>query len=206
MKLEDEKGFVMVLAIMLLLVLTLLGMSAISTTSYDNQIAGNKRVSDQAFYVAEAGLQELLGRFRPGATGEVSDGAPSNPNWRLFMALDTGRAAAIGYDSGNSNHSFVQSLQPRLDFALEVRHKVNIANAVLTKAGFPIYVVRSHGFAPEGGRKVIETELYRCPSLDPHAALYSEQPVNVHGSSTYIQGMDACGTNNNPGIAVTLPI
>ena len=89
-KSNEEKGVVLVLALLLLFVATLIGINAISTATYDVSISGNKRISEQAFYVAEAGINEFLGRFRDGATGEINDTAPSNPDWRLFLVLNTG--------------------------------------------------------------------------------------------------------------------
>ncbi len=202
---KDERGFVLVIAILLLLVVTLLGVSGISTTNHDNLISGNKRIGQQAFYVAEAGVDEFLSRFRQGVTGAISDSAPTNPNWKVFIALNRTRAESIGYSSGDANHTFVQSLQNLLDFAVEVKHKVNIANNVITKAGNPVYIVKSYGVTSEGGNRTIEVELQKCPNLDPPASLYSEQPIDINGSSTYIQGLDQCGTNNKPGILTTLP-
>ena len=204
-RLSEEKGIVLVMALMFLLVLGLLGMSAISMTAYDNRISGNKRISDQAFYAADAGVQEVMGRFRPDATGEIEDTDPLNPNWRRFIALNQSQAAKVGYVSG-PNHLFLQSLQTRLDFAVELEHKVNIANAVVTKDGHPVYLMTSLGVTPEGGQRRIEAELNPSPSLNPGGALYSERPVDLLGSSTYIQGMDACGSNDVPGVATTLPL
>jgi hypothetical protein len=204
-RLGEEKGIVLVMALMFLLVLGLLGMSAISSTQYDNRISGNKRVSDQAFYAADAGVQEVMGRFRPDATGEIEDTDPLNPNWRRFIALNQSQAAKVGYVSG-PNHLFLQSLQTRLDFAVELEHKVNISNAVVTKDGHPVYLMTSLGVTPEGGQRRIEAELNPSPSLNPGGALYSERPVDLLGSSTYIQGMDACGSNDVPGVATTLPL
>ena len=204
-KLSEEKGVALILSILLLLVLTLIGISSVNTANYDIRISGNKRISEQAFYVAEAGINEFLGRFREGATGEIKDTAPSNPDWRLFLALNTGRANGVGYSSGNSNHVFIQSLQNRLDFGVEVRHKVNIANNVIFYGGVPVYIVRSFGFTQEGGNKVIEVELNHIPTLDPPGPLYTERPLIIQGSSTYINGNDQCGTKNKPGIMTILP-
>ena len=204
-RLSEEKGVVLVMALMFLLVLGLLGMSSINSTLYDSQISGNKRVSEQAFYAAEAGIQEVVGRFRPDATGEIEDINPLNPNWRRFIALSPDQAAKVGYVS-STNHLFFQSLQTRLDFAVELRHKVDIANAVVTRDGHPVYLVTSLGVTPERGQKRIEAELNPRPNLNPGGALYSEQPVTLHGSSTYIQGMDQCGGNDVPGVAITLSL
>ena len=53
----NQKGVVLVLALLLLLVLTLLGISLINTTTFEGQISGNERVRTDAFYAAEAGIQ-----------------------------------------------------------------------------------------------------------------------------------------------------
>ena len=204
-RLGEEKGMVLVMVLMFLFVLILLGMSVISSSLYDNRISGNKRVSDQAFYVAEAGVQEVLGRFRPGATGAIEDTEPLNPSWKRFIALNQEQAVKVGYVSGPSQQ-FHQSLQTPLDYTVELKHKVNISNAVVTKDGRSVFLVTSLGVTSEGGRKHIEAELNPRPNLNPGGALYSEQPVDLLGSSTYIQGLDACGSNDVPGLASTLPL
>ncbi|MBW2605197.1 MAG: pilus assembly PilX N-terminal domain-containing protein [Deltaproteobacteria bacterium] len=53
-QLENEKGSVTVLAVVLLMLLTLIGMAAISTSSIEAQIAGNELRHKQAFYAAES--------------------------------------------------------------------------------------------------------------------------------------------------------
>jgi len=204
-RLGEEKGIVLIMALLFMLVLGLLGMSAMSSTFYDNRISGNKRISEHAFYAAEAGIQEVLGRFREGATGEIEDTEPLNSGWKRFIALNQEQAVKEGYVSG-PNQQFLQSLQTPLDYTVELRHRVNISNAVVTVDGHPVYLVTSLGVTPEGGRKRIEAELNPSPSLNPGGALYSEQPVDLLGSSTYIQGMDACGSNDVPGVATTLPL
>ncbi len=53
-QLENEKGSVTVLAVVLLMLLTLLGMAALSTSSIETQIAGNEMRHKMAFYAAES--------------------------------------------------------------------------------------------------------------------------------------------------------
>ena len=53
----EERGFVLIIALLILLALTLAGISAISTTSFENSISGNERVGTDAFYASEAGIQ-----------------------------------------------------------------------------------------------------------------------------------------------------
>jgi len=54
LQIENEKGSVTVLAVVLLMLLTLLGMAALSTSSIETQIAGNEMRSKLAFYAAES--------------------------------------------------------------------------------------------------------------------------------------------------------
>lgn len=200
--LREEMGMALVLGMLLLLVATLMGISALNTSTYDIRISGNERASVQAFYVAEAGINEFMGRFRAGATSQVSDSDPSNPDWKLLLAKDPGNGATqIGYVSGNPNS--IPSLQNQLDFGVEIKHKTDEANQVIKYGGVPVYLAKSYGFTADGGNKVLEVELIKSPSYDPPSALYSERPVHIHGSSTYINGNDVCGITNKPGIMTT---
>jgi len=54
--LKNEKGMVWVLALLMLLVLTLLGISSVSTSIFETNISGNDRFGADAFYAAEAGI------------------------------------------------------------------------------------------------------------------------------------------------------
>jgi hypothetical protein len=52
----SNKGVSLVIALLILLVLTLIGISAISTTTFETNIAGNQRLYNRAFYTADAGV------------------------------------------------------------------------------------------------------------------------------------------------------
>ena len=56
-RIRNENGLAMVVALVILLVLTLIGFSSISTTTFESSITGNERVGTDAFYAAEAGIQ-----------------------------------------------------------------------------------------------------------------------------------------------------
>jgi hypothetical protein len=53
----NEKGVALIIALLMLLILTLIGISAISTTTYETSISGNERIGTDAFYASEAGIQ-----------------------------------------------------------------------------------------------------------------------------------------------------
>jgi hypothetical protein len=197
--LREERGIALVLSMLLLLALTLIGISALNTSTYDIRISANEKASVQAFYIAEAGINEFMGRFRDGATNEIADSDPASPNWKILLAKYPGQGATrIGYVSGDPNS--IPSLQNQLDFGVEIKHKIDAANQVVKYGGAPIYLLKSYGSTADGGNKVLEVELIRSPNFDPPAALYSEMPVHIHGSSTYINGKDGSGTTNKAGV------
>ena len=55
--LRNKSGFALVIALMILLLVTLIGISSISATVFQTNISGNERVGTGAFYAAEAGIQ-----------------------------------------------------------------------------------------------------------------------------------------------------
>ena len=65
-RLKDQKGIALVVALIMLLVLTFIGLAAISTTSYEARIAGNERVYNNAFYAGDGGIENFRGRASTG--------------------------------------------------------------------------------------------------------------------------------------------
>jgi len=57
-----DRGVSLIIALLILLVLTIIGISAISTTTYETNIAGNERLYNYAFYCADAGIDYFYGR------------------------------------------------------------------------------------------------------------------------------------------------
>lgn len=55
--LRKENGVALIIALIMLLILTLIGVSSISTTTFETNISGNERVGTVAFYASEAGFQ-----------------------------------------------------------------------------------------------------------------------------------------------------
>jgi Na+-transporting methylmalonyl-CoA/oxaloacetate decarboxylase gamma subunit len=59
----NEKGVALIIVLLMLLILTLIGISAISTTTFETNISGNERVGTNAFYAADAGVQMGLNQL-----------------------------------------------------------------------------------------------------------------------------------------------
>jgi len=60
---NDERGFVLVVSLMMLVILSLLGVFALNSTNIELMISGNDKVAKRSFYMADGGTQagsELL--------------------------------------------------------------------------------------------------------------------------------------------------
>jgi len=195
---KDEKGCIMVLGLMMLVILTLISLTAASSSIYETRLAGNQYRDRQAFLVAEGGWGDFAGSF--GTT--IVDNAPSNVDWRLFLSHSQLLAEQMGFDSGDSNHVFVSS-QWASPFICIGEHKLDEDGKVIDLGnGMREYLVESHGYDAMKGQahKITRVSLRSRPNLDIPAALYSKSHIQVEGSSTKIQGLDQCGSNDKPGI------
>jgi hypothetical protein len=82
----DQSGAALVIALLMMIVLTLVGMGAIFTSTFEVQMSGNKRGSTDSFYAAESGLQVALANMNNFNTASYVDNRynpftdPSNPN------------------------------------------------------------------------------------------------------------------------------
>lgn len=103
----NRKGVVIIIALLILLVLTLIGISAISTTIFDTSISGNERVGADAFYASEAGIQVGISQL-PDTTPIVEtklkedsyywSGGPSDKGNPKDLK-DLGLYKSLGFDS-----------------------------------------------------------------------------------------------------------
>jgi hypothetical protein len=90
--LQGHQGVSLVIALMILLVLTLIGISAISTTTFETNIAGNERLYNRAFYSSDAGVDYFFSRGNdyialPNSMGAVdsrTDGLPLGGDYFLI--------------------------------------------------------------------------------------------------------------------------
>lgn len=55
---QNEQGFALITAMLVLVVLTLIGFSALNTTTFELQIAGNERSTTDRFFAADSGWKQ----------------------------------------------------------------------------------------------------------------------------------------------------
>jgi hypothetical protein len=70
-EMKNERGFILVLCLMLLLVMTLLGVAGMQTGNFGNMIAGNGLEGQKAFWIAEAGLQDAKDKLNSSVSVDV---------------------------------------------------------------------------------------------------------------------------------------
>lgn len=102
---NDQKGIALVIALIMLLILTLIGLSAIGTTTFESNIAGNQRVYNTAFYTADGGVENFRGRV---SGGEF-----------IYSAANTGSyQVAIGGNTCNISYERWSRSDAEGDFAV----------------------------------------------------------------------------------------
>ena len=102
---KDQKGVALVVALIMLLVLTLIGMSSISSSYYETKISGNDRFGTAAFYAAKGGVDVGINRlpdisvYGPLPLGDATYRSgrmtPGSPQPLIYL----GAMARSGYDA-----------------------------------------------------------------------------------------------------------
>jgi Tfp pilus assembly protein PilX len=85
--LKNEKGVVLVIALIMLVVLTFLGVASINSSVFETRISGNDRVGSAAFYATEGGVKVGISRL-PNITA-YSGTIGSDESYRSGRLTDT---------------------------------------------------------------------------------------------------------------------
>jgi len=203
--LSNEKGFVLPVGLMFLAIIAILGTTAVIITTTDLKIGSNYKASEQAFYAAEAGIEEARARLHSNAANPINDGHPTSSQWWAYIGADV-KAHGKGWDTGNPMHVKVNSLQLDLDYVVTIRHQTDASGNVLywydsdgdgdnepnTITGENIYVITSYGYSGTS-TKTIEVEVSKNPGPPIKAALYARGDVTGNGTALSVDGNDNCG-------------
>jgi Tfp pilus assembly protein PilX len=92
---NNQKGMALVIALVMLLVLTLVGLSAVSMTNFETNISGNQRVYNLAFYTADGGVENFRGRV---SGGEFIYSAVSTGSYQVTIG---GNQCNVSYSKWN---------------------------------------------------------------------------------------------------------
>jgi len=113
---DRQSGNAMVIALLVLMVMTSLGVAYVAVTKSEKQIAGNSMTAAQAMYAAEAGIAEGLHRmaFPAESTNYIGPVGLPTAGWGKYIVLASGAslldpsAASLSSDGlDNDGDSFV---------------------------------------------------------------------------------------------------
>ena len=118
--LNDQSGAALVIALLMMVVLTLIGLASTFTSTFEIKLSGNKRGSTNAFYSADSGVQVVLSNIEnfnlPGKYDtdskyyySLETGVPNPTNADIVIYHDTtqtGSPRGLGF-SATGNFDFV---------------------------------------------------------------------------------------------------
>lgn len=170
--LSRQSGAILVVSLLLLLVMTLLGLTAMQVTRMEERMAGNARDIDLAFQSAEAGLRDAEDRIRVmTARPGTCSAAPCSVWQRTAAAIPTNlrdqtkawwAATAQEYGAGG-----VQDITDVTQDPLTITQEQGFVPDSLTTGHGPpegrdFYRVTAHSFGgTETARAVLETTYTR---------------------------------------------
>jgi hypothetical protein len=139
---RDERGFVLITALLIMLVLTILGIATTTNTSIELQIAGNDKVHKRSFYEAEGGAMlgsELL---------EQNFNCPVGFTSAAISATVNSRNTTFA-----TNSPFADVKTERLDYPQFINNYD--AAYTLTAAALPALPAQEVGYLHYGGNTAI---------------------------------------------------
>jgi Tfp pilus assembly protein PilX len=183
--LSNEKGSVIVVAMIILALLTLIGVSAVTTSTTEVNIAANDQLNKMMFYTADAGSE--VGRQMLNSLKAANPGA-----WDLLLS-----GATFTWRDSNGNSVAVNNLNQVVDatanrqvglgtFTLQVSDNDDLDGNLLVDTDDTI-ILTSTGSGPHAQAQVRVTVRYTGP-----ADAYAQEHYDSRKS----------GTNSNESAAV----
>lgn len=165
--LSNNQGSVLVIGMLTLILLSLIGVSATTTSSIEVQIAGNDKAAKEAFYAAELGLS-MGERTTQAFTTRVDlnegsvpgrYGRGTQPNWHsmTWSASDTATIQSSAMPSGLQN----VATPPR--FAIEERTFIRTGTLTIgtvQPTGIYLFNVTSRGVGSNSNAEVVLQSVY----------------------------------------------
>ena len=150
--LNNERGAVLIVSLMILVILTLLGITAMQTTTFQEKMAGNMRSREVSFQAAEAALRQgeafLQGAgvldFKSIANGDglyLAPAAGKDP-WWATIAWDASDSVRIGED--------VEGTAARPRYIIEDLGVAQIGSFKNLQAGTPAPQLRNYRITARG--------------------------------------------------------
>jgi len=133
--LSNENGAALVIALLMMIMLTLVGLGSIFTSTFEVKLSGNKRGTTNAFYAADSGVQVIManldnfsmpGKYVDNKYDPFTDPANPNPTRAEVVithisdqhGLPRGLGFGSGPDSPDAAYYVIEStVQDQIDFS-----------------------------------------------------------------------------------------
>lgn len=116
---QDERGFILVLALVTMLAMTIIGLSVVMNMTTDMQLSRNERDAKAAFQLAEAGVHEAMSRFRlPAGNARYVGESTSDTGYRDLSTWNSDGSKDFSSGSGNANRRSADNL----DYSVTVEY------------------------------------------------------------------------------------
>jgi hypothetical protein len=195
---ENERGIALVMAMLILLVMTLLGLVLMAGASINRSLAGNDQRMRQTLNIAEAGVGEAIARIR----NQETLMQPNDPDdvCQIFNALP-GSVPTLGADStalatGQPAGQFLNYTKSTkgpdvLTIAwkkdptgtLVMRYDPTKAVAMNTLTGSPVFVIHSTGRVGNTRRSVISEVIQKPYIVNVKGALTTDITIDFVGNA-----------------------
>jgi len=211
---SNERGFALVVSMMILLVMTLLGLVLMSSVVLNRSLAGSDQRMRQALNIAEAGVGEATSRITHHETAMVA--SDRNGVCQVFntvagsvpvlgadsTALATGQAAGayLNYSTATKGPD-VLTIAWKKDptGTVVMRYDPTTTPKVQTASGFPIYTITSTGRIGSARRTVVTDVIQKPFNAQVKGALCARVPVDPLGNSVICGNDHFITTPENDG-------
>src|SRR5260221_1513980 len=195
---SNERGFALVVSMLILLVMTLLGLVLMTGAVLNRSLAGNDQRMRQSLNLAEAGVGEAEARIAhqetlmpvndPSAVCQVFNTVPGNvpPLTGHSTGLATGQAAGsyLNYTTASRGPDVLTITWKKDPSGTKVMRYDATANPTMNiVSGIPVYTITSTGRVGSARRTVVAEVIQKPFIANVKGALAANIPIGALGNS-----------------------
>ena len=160
-----EEGSVLIIAMIILILVTLLGIAATTTSTFEIEVAGRDRLRKQVFYAAEAGIEQaravLASQFAISNAPLIAASQP--PNWNFALLGSDMIAGGVAADATGFNFAtgarWLENVQfGQFTYTVRVWNNIDIGGGVVQDTDAIIWI-QSNATGPNGAAASIVVSL-----------------------------------------------
>lgn len=166
--LNEGKGVIVITALLLLGILTLLGVTAVMLTLTELKISDKGKQGTQAFYLAEAGIEEARARIKGSNSDAGFTGDPDvdpDQNWSAYILTSTNWQTSSDPQYNSLYHNYIPTDSSHTNSAI-------VANSLQTDHGYWVKIQHNREY---------DAELAGHTTTSPH---YFDGDGNISTHST----------------------